>query len=104
MIFLGLTSVAVGIFDIKHNAHLQLVPHLSKHHQVMTLLLSRVIDSIMLEQYWRLFVHHLACASSSDLFVVELLLYNAAVHIERAFGTVKYAVNIFIDPLTCTLT
>lgn len=44
-------------------------------------------------QYWRLFLHHVACASSADLLLTELLLYNAAVHIERAFGSIKYAVR-----------
>ncbi|KAH8096715.1 hypothetical protein BXZ70DRAFT_945936 [Cristinia sonorae] len=74
MLGIALTSVTAGIFDIKHYLHLQLVPHISRHHQ-----------------YWRLFTHHLACANSSDLFLTELLLYNVAVHIERTFGSVKFA-------------
>lgn len=44
-------------------------------------------------QYWRLLVHHVACGSSSDLLLTELILYNAAIHIERAFGSVKYSVS-----------
>jgi hypothetical protein len=47
----------------------------------------------MFVQYWRLLVHHLACASSSDLLLVELILYNAAINVERGFGSVKYAVG-----------
>ncbi|KAI0346896.1 hypothetical protein BDW22DRAFT_1351185 [Trametopsis cervina] len=79
MIFLALSSVIAGIFDVKHNLHLQLVPHLSKHHQ-----------------YWRLLAHHLACASSSDLLLTELVLYNAGVNIERAFSSIKYASFLLI--------
>ena len=48
-------------------------------------------------QYWRLLVHHLACASSSDLLLTELLLYNIGIPIERAFGGVKYAVSATLD-------
>ncbi|KAH7912975.1 hypothetical protein BJ138DRAFT_1147175 [Hygrophoropsis aurantiaca] len=70
----ALTSIVGGIFDVKHYLHLQFVPHISRHHQ-----------------YWRLLVHHLAFSSSSDLLIAELLLYNAAVQIERQFGSVKFA-------------
>ncbi|KAI0082497.1 hypothetical protein K474DRAFT_1611586 [Panus rudis PR-1116 ss-1] len=73
MVFLALTSLLVGIFDVKHYFHLQLVPHISKHHQ-----------------YWRIFLHHFACTNSSDLFLIELLLYNVAIPIERAYGSMKY--------------
>ncbi|KAI0751069.1 hypothetical protein C8Q80DRAFT_1217935 [Daedaleopsis nitida] len=82
----ALTSVAVGLFDLKHYLNLQLVPHISKHHQ-----------------YWRLPVHHLACASSSDLLLIELLLYNIGVPIERAFGSVKYASFFLISAVTTML-
>ncbi|KAI0797082.1 hypothetical protein C8Q75DRAFT_225205 [Abortiporus biennis] len=71
---LALTSITAGIFDVKHLLHLQLVPHISKYFQ-----------------YWRILSHHFACANSSDLFLIELILYNAAVHIERAYGSVKFA-------------
>lgn len=37
MLTLALTSITVGIFDVKHYLHLQLVPHLSKHHQARML-------------------------------------------------------------------
>ncbi|KAI0092404.1 hypothetical protein BDY19DRAFT_924159 [Irpex rosettiformis] len=79
MIFLAVTSTVAGIFDLKHNLHLQLVPHLSTHHQ-----------------YWRLLIHHLACATSSDLLLTELILYNAAINVERGFGSVKYASFLLI--------
>ena len=38
-------------------------------------------------------VYHLVCTSSSDLLLTELLLYNACVPVERAFGSIKYAVS-----------
>lgn len=34
MIAIALTSIAAGIFDVKHYLHLQLVPHITKDHQV----------------------------------------------------------------------
>ncbi|PIL37399.1 hypothetical protein GSI_01093 [Ganoderma sinense ZZ0214-1] len=83
MFGIALTSAVAGIFDLKHYLNLQLVPHISKHHQ-----------------YWRLFVHHLACASSSDLLLTELLLYNVGIPIERAFGGVKYASFFIISAVT----
>jgi hypothetical protein len=46
-------------------------------------------------QYWRLITHQLAFVNSSDLFLAELILYNVAVHIERRFGSIKYAVCSF---------
>ncbi|KZT71560.1 hypothetical protein DAEQUDRAFT_665684 [Daedalea quercina L-15889] len=86
MLALALSSIAIGIFDLKHYVHLQLVPHLSKYHQ-----------------YWRLFSHHLACANSSDLLLVELLLYNFSVRIERTFGSVKFASFLIISTLVSTI-
>ena len=47
-------------------------------------------------QYWRLLVHHLACATSGDLLLTELVLYNAAINVERGFGSVKYFVSRFL--------
>lgn len=34
MLACAATSIIAGIFDIKHYLHLQLVPHISSHHQV----------------------------------------------------------------------
>lgn len=34
MLGAALGSIAIGIFDIKHYMHLQLVPHISRYHQV----------------------------------------------------------------------
>ncbi|KAJ6460730.1 hypothetical protein C8R47DRAFT_1180555 [Mycena vitilis] len=86
MIGIGLTSVLVGVFDVKHYLHLQLVPHISRHYQ-----------------YWRLGVHHLAFSSSSDLFIAEILLYNIGIPIERQFGTLKFASFAVITTLLATL-
>ena len=97
----ALTSVVAGIFDLKHYLNLQLVPHISKHHQAsLAQCLSGCYylpEELYFEQYWRLLIHQFACASSSDLLLTELLLYNVGIPIERAFGGVKYAVSIALD-------
>ncbi|KAJ3487732.1 hypothetical protein NLI96_g3344 [Meripilus lineatus] len=86
MLGVALASISAGIFDVKHYLHLQIVPHISKYHQ-----------------YWRLASHHIACVNSSDLFLIELLLYNASVHIERAFGSAKFASFLIIATILNTL-
>ncbi|KAG5654238.1 hypothetical protein H0H81_005925 [Sphagnurus paluster] len=86
MVSYGITSILAGIFDVKHYFHLQLVPHLSRHHQ-----------------YWRLALHHLAFSSSSDLFIAELLLYNVGVHVERRFGSVKFASFALVSTIIATI-
>ncbi|KAF9651689.1 hypothetical protein BDM02DRAFT_3203887 [Thelephora ganbajun] len=86
MLWLAVATVLSGIFDIKYYFHLQLVPHISTHHQ-----------------YWRLFTHHLVCQSFSDLFVSELLIYNVGVQIERFFGSVKFASFITVSTLVATI-
>ncbi|KAH9482308.1 Rhomboid-like protein 20 [Psilocybe cubensis] len=86
IIFSATSSVCFGIFDLKHYLHLQFVPHISTYHQ-----------------YWRLFIHHLAFSNSSDLLLAVLLLYNVGIHIERQFGSVKYASFVFMSLLLATL-
>lgn len=86
MVWLAVASVLSGIFDIKYYFHLQLVPHISTHHQ-----------------YWRLLAHHFACQTFSDLFVTELLIYNVGVQIERFFGSIKYASFIAVSILVTTI-
>ncbi|KAJ7755862.1 hypothetical protein B0H16DRAFT_1539922 [Mycena metata] len=86
MVGLALSSILVGVFDIKHYFHLQLVPHISRHYQ-----------------YWRLGAHHLAFSSSSDLFIAEILLYNISIPIERQFGTLKFASFAIISTLLATV-
>ncbi|CCM01733.1 uncharacterized protein FIBRA_03799 [Fibroporia radiculosa] len=87
MIGIVTVSAATGIFNVQHHLHLQLVPHISKHHQ-----------------YWRLLSHHIACANSSDVFLILLLLFNAGVHIERSFGSSKYASFLVVTTLVSTIT
>ncbi|KAI6024469.1 hypothetical protein EDC04DRAFT_2574008 [Pisolithus marmoratus] len=86
MMACALTSITAGVFDVKHYLHLQLVPHLSRHHQ-----------------YWRLVTHHLAFSNSSDLLLAELLLYGVGVNIERQFGSVKFASFTIVSGLVSTL-
>ncbi|KAJ7248455.1 hypothetical protein C8J57DRAFT_1437959 [Mycena rebaudengoi] len=86
MIAFAMSSILVGVFDVKHYFHLQLVPHISRYYQ-----------------YWRLGAHHLAFSSSSDLFIAEILLYNIAVQIERQFGSLKFASFAVISTLLSTL-
>ncbi|KNZ76449.1 UBA domain-containing protein 14, partial [Termitomyces sp. J132] len=86
MMTYGLTSILVGLFDVKHYFHLQLVPHLSRHHQ-----------------YWRLVLHHLAFSSSSDLFIAQLLLFNAGIQVERQFGSIKYASFVVVSSILVTI-
>ncbi|KAJ4479008.1 hypothetical protein J3R30DRAFT_3473292 [Lentinula aciculospora] len=86
MIGLALTSIVVGVFDVKHYFHLQLVPHLSKYHQ-----------------YWRLALHNIAFANSSDLFLAELILFQNGIQVERCFGSLKFASFILVSTLLSTL-
>jgi membrane associated rhomboid family serine protease len=86
MIFIALMTISAGIFDIKHYFHLQFVPHISRHHQ-----------------YWRLISHQLAFSNSTDFFLAGLLCYNVGRHIERQFGSVKYASFVFVSLLLATL-
>ncbi|KAN0097204.1 hypothetical protein V8E55_001650 [Tylopilus felleus] len=86
MIGYALTSIVCGIFDFKHYLHLQLVPHVSRHHQ-----------------YWRLATHHVAFSSSSDLLLAELLLYGVGINIERQFGSVKFASFTLVSTLMSTI-
>ncbi|TDL29394.1 hypothetical protein BD410DRAFT_811047 [Rickenella mellea] len=86
MLCCAASSIAASIFDVKHYLHLQLVPHLSRHHQ-----------------YWRLLLHHLPSSNSSDLLLTELLLYNASIPVERLFGGVKFASFAVVTVLTSIL-
>ncbi|KAF7294161.1 CUE domain-containing protein [Mycena chlorophos] len=83
---IALTSILVGVFDVKHYFHLQLVPHLSQYYQ-----------------YWRLPLHHLAFSSSGELFVGEILLFNTAIQVERQFGSQKFASFVVLSLALSTL-
>ncbi|EIW76228.1 hypothetical protein CONPUDRAFT_64722 [Coniophora puteana RWD-64-598 SS2] len=80
------TSLVGGVFDVKHYLNVQLVPHISRHHQ-----------------YWRLVAQNAAFANSSDLLVAEFLLFNAGIHVERMFGTCKFASFAVVTMLMSTL-
>ncbi|KAF6761965.1 hypothetical protein DFP72DRAFT_877603 [Ephemerocybe angulata] len=82
----ALSSICVGMFDVKHYFHLQLVPHISRHHQ-----------------FWRLVTHNLAFVNSSDLFLALLVFYNVGIHVERQFGSVKYASYAVVTLIMGTL-
>ncbi|KAK2465984.1 hypothetical protein APHAL10511_001625 [Amanita phalloides] len=86
MVGSAISSILVGLFDVKHYFHLQFVPHISRHHQ-----------------YWRLFLHHLAFSNSTDLFIAEILFFNVGVPVERQFGSVKYASFAIITVLLGTI-
>ncbi|KAF8341450.1 uncharacterized protein EI90DRAFT_3034002 [Cantharellus anzutake] len=73
MLGFGIGSLLASLFDIKYYFHLQLVPHISRDHQ-----------------YWRLLVSPFVLGNSSDLVVVELVLYQVSIQIERAFGSLKF--------------
>lgn len=66
MLLVGITSLAASLLDVKPYLHLQLVPHITKYHQ-----------------FWRVLVHPIAFANSTELFMAELLLYGVGVRIER---------------------
>jgi len=73
LLWTGFASFVVSTFGKKHYFHLQVVPHITKDHQL-----------------WRLVSRNLAFTSSVDLFVSVLLLYNTSIALERRFGTVKF--------------
>ncbi|KAF7294166.1 CUE domain-containing protein [Mycena chlorophos] len=83
---IALTSILVGVFDVKHYFHLQLVLHLSQYYQ-----------------YWRFPLHHLAFSSSGELFVGEILLFNTAIQVERQFGSQKFASFVVLSLALSTL-
>ncbi|KAG2013193.1 hypothetical protein CC2G_010128 [Coprinopsis cinerea AmutBmut pab1-1] len=82
----ALTSILVGVFDVKHYFHLQFVPHISRHHQ-----------------YWRLLTHNLAFVNSSDLFLGIVIFGTIGVEVERRFGSVKFASFAIVTLLVGTL-
>ncbi|KAF8607846.1 hypothetical protein BDV93DRAFT_487766 [Ceratobasidium sp. AG-I] len=86
IIFTGSLSLIIGLADVRHYFHLQLVPHISRDHQ-----------------YWRLLTNQLAFTNSSELFLCQILLYNVAVGIERTFGSLKYFSFLLAAALVSTL-
>ncbi|KAF9266233.1 hypothetical protein L218DRAFT_956599 [Marasmius fiardii PR-910] len=82
---LALTSIVVGLFDVKHYFHLQLIPHISRHHQ-----------------YWRLITRSLAFSSSGELLLGELIIFNVGILVERHFGTFKFASFVLVSTALST--
>lgn len=58
-------------------------PHLTRDHQL-----------------WRLPIHHLVFANSSELFLGVLLLFYTSVPVERSFGSRKFAVSFRLGTRT----
>ncbi|WRT66988.1 uncharacterized protein IL334_003954 [Kwoniella shivajii] len=85
MIILALSSLSASLLDIKPYLHLQLVPHITKYRQL-----------------WRILIHPLAFANSTELLMGEILFYNVGVGVERAFGSRKYASFILVSTLLST--
>ncbi|GAA5929150.1 hypothetical protein JCM3775_006747 [Rhodotorula graminis] len=67
-------SVAAAITNSQHWFHLALSPHLSRDHQL-----------------YRLVAHPLVYASSAELFLGILVLWQTSIAVERILGTRKYA-------------
>jgi len=86
MLIVGVASLLASLLDVKYYFHLQLIPHISRHHQ-----------------YWRLLTHHLAFSNSSELFLGEILLYNVAVNTERMFGSLKFGSFVVVSLLLSTV-
>jgi hypothetical protein len=119
MLAVGVNSLVGGAFQYRPFFRLQLVPHLTKHHQVCALYSPflthnthcvRPLVSYMfsLLQWWRLLTYQLAFSSSSDVFIsnsepqsltlscidrMQVILYNVSVALERIFGSRKFGVS-----------
>ncbi|KAG0213934.1 hypothetical protein BGX28_003112 [Mortierella sp. GBA30] len=77
-------SLVSSIFQVKTSFHLQLVPHLTTHHQL-----------------WRLISSHFAFSTSTEVLAGGLIIYHLRI-IERLFGPAKYASFIFVSAVLCT--
>ncbi|KAG0343956.1 hypothetical protein BG004_004871 [Podila humilis] len=86
LLIIGGLSLLASIFQIKTSFHLQLVPHLTTHHQ-----------------FWRLISSHLVFSTSTEVLFGGLIIYHLR-SIERLFGPKKYAVTafIFVSAVLCT--
>ncbi|KAI5449501.1 hypothetical protein NCC49_004645 [Naganishia albida] len=82
----GTASLVIALADLKPYVHLQWSPHMSTYHQ-----------------YWRLLVHPLAYTNSVELLMALLTFYHLGVHVERSFGTRKFASFLFLASLCSTL-
>ncbi|KAG0151647.1 hypothetical protein CROQUDRAFT_36526 [Cronartium quercuum f. sp. fusiforme G11] len=71
---MGCCILSLSLSGHKHFLNLPLSPHLTRDFQL-----------------WRIVSHHLVCSNSADIFLIVLILWSAAVPVERIFGTIKYA-------------
>ncbi|GAN01607.1 uba domain-containing protein ucp14 [Mucor ambiguus] len=76
VLFVGTCSILAAIMNIKQYFYLQLIPHITIHHQ-----------------FWRLLTSQIAFGSSGDVFFGSILLYTLRV-IERQYGSSKYTVRL----------
>jgi hypothetical protein len=104
MLATGSLSLFVAIADLKPYVHLQLVPHMTKYHQVR--LHARVVWLRYLEadyrtltsfQYWRLLIYPFAFTNSVEVLMALLAFYHMGVHVERHVLGPKPS---FLNPLT----
>ncbi|KAI1316451.1 hypothetical protein EDD11_009941 [Mortierella claussenii] len=84
LLVVGGLSLLSSVFQIKTDFHLQLVPHLTAHHQ-----------------FWRLITSHFAFSTSAEVLFGGLVIYYLRI-IERLFGPVKYVSFLFVSAILCT--
>ncbi|KAF9908448.1 hypothetical protein EC991_009801 [Linnemannia zychae] len=85
LLVVGALTLLSSIFQLKTDFHLQLVPHLTTHHQ-----------------FWRLITSHFVFSSSTEMLFGGLIIYHLRI-IERLFGPAKYVAFLFVSAVTCTL-
>ncbi|KAI5478771.1 hypothetical protein MNV49_004597 [Pseudohyphozyma bogoriensis] len=73
IIGLGCTTLGAAATGRQYLLDVPLSPHLTRDHQ-----------------FWRIPLHHLAYANSSELFLGIIVLFFTAVSVERMFGSVKF--------------
>ncbi|KAF7294159.1 CUE domain-containing protein [Mycena chlorophos] len=101
---IALTSILVGVFDVKHYFHLQVRSHSYRISRNTTRFVVPMAPTLAkTAQYWRLPLHHLAFSSSGELFVGEILLFNTAIQVERQFGSQKFASFVVLSLALSTL-
>ncbi|KAG0012544.1 hypothetical protein BGZ81_001498 [Podila clonocystis] len=84
LLIIGGLSLLSSIFQIKTDFHLQLVPHLTTHHQ-----------------FWRLISSHFVFSTSTEVLFGGLIIYHLRI-IERLFSPGKYAAFQFVSAILCT--
>ncbi|CDZ98590.1 Uncharacterized conserved protein [Phaffia rhodozyma] len=80
MVSVGLLSLAVSIAQVKPYVPVILSPHLTKYHQ-----------------FWRLFIQPVCYVNMSELVLFEILMYTVSRHVERAYGSRKFASFVILS-------